>query len=113
MVMISKQDRLLSRLASCLRLDKNDYTHLHVEVDAIIAYLMEFGIQVPPAQYEKLVGEMMNKHVLNLELGQPNMMKIIAQTLVDLAVNLIRHAELSSVQNIITEPEDVSKILKG
>jgi hypothetical protein len=85
-----------------------------VEIDAIVAYLSEFGIHVPPAQYEQLVTKMMNKHVLNMQLGQPYMMRRIAEALVELAHNLIAAVETSLVENIEdleAEPDIVKRIL--
>ena len=108
--MISSTDRLLTRIVSCLRLDKKNPEHLHVEMDAIVAHLDTYGLPVPQQQYEALVKKMLKEQVKNkVELGEPFMMKKIAAAFVELAINLITVAELSFKRNIETTPEEVKE----
>jgi hypothetical protein len=77
----------------------------------MIAYLAEFDIIVPPSQFEQLVEKMMNEEVMNAQLGQPNMMIIIAAGIIQLAGNLITAAGNSTVENYQTEPEQMKDII--
>jgi hypothetical protein len=109
MVLISDRDRLLNRLSSCLKRDKKDSTHLHVEVDSIITYLAEFGIYVPPTQYEALVSKMLTEQLVDTPLGQTDLMRNISIALVDLAATLILAAEASPIEDMPEDPDKEKK----
>jgi hypothetical protein len=110
---ITPKQRLISRISSCLRLDKKKPTELHIEVDMLISYLYEFGIPVPPGQFERLVSKMMVDQVIGkIQLGQPLVMERIATAILQLAENIIQAAESTAIINAQTEPDEVSKVLE-
>lgn len=106
--MISAQSRLLTRISSCLKLDKKNPEHLHIELDAIITYLDNYGLSVPGQQYEALVKKMLREQIKNkAQLTEPYIFKKIASALIELASNLIISAELSFQKHLETVPEEV------
>jgi len=108
MVVISQKHQLLARIASCLRLDKKDKSNLHVEIDAIMVYLADYGIPVAPRQYETLATEMLNNEVVGkVKLGEPGMLEYIANMLLTLAVNMLQAAELSAHESHNDEPPEL------
>lgn len=109
-MLISPRERLLNRVVSCLRLDRKDPTHLHIELDALIQYLHGFGFIVPPFQYEQLVKKMLSEQVLNKNTP-PGIIVRIAEALIQLAENILAQAEESARKNIYTEPESIKKVM--
>ena len=106
--MILPKDKLLTRLISCLRPDLNDSRHLHVEIDVIITYLHDFGLNVPPIQYESLVNKFMKQQVLNkIDISRPHTRAAVAEGLIELAFNLLTAAEKSMYKSVNTEPKMV------
>ena len=113
MVVISRKQQLLTRVASCLKLDKVDKSVLHVEIDGIMSYLAEYGIPVPPQQYEAVAIEMLNNEVVNkLQMGERNSIDVIAEMLIILASNILQAAEISARANVDSETDNISEQLK-
>jgi hypothetical protein len=113
MVVISQKQQLLTRVASCLRLDKDDKSNLHVEIDAILVYLSDYGIPVPPKQYEIAAIDMLKNEVVNkLKMGERNSLEYIAEMLVVLGSNILQAAEISARTNMVSETDDISKKLE-
>lgn len=113
MVVISQKQQLLTRVASCLRLDKADKSTLRVEIDSIISYLAQYGIVVPPRQYEAVAIEVLNNEVVNkLQMGERNSFGVIAEMLIILASNILQAAEISARANVASETDDISEQLK-
>ena len=113
--MITQKDRLLKRLATCLRLDRTEPTHLHVEIDKFIAFLGEFRVPVPPRAFEDVIERWLKEHVLEkVELGQPNIMIKLAGVMLEIANDVILQAEGGARKNIQVEERDtvISKILE-
>ena len=103
---ISPKERLLNRLISCIRLDKADPTQLHIEIDSISKYLHEFGIPVPPLQFEEVVQAIMDKHVKGqVQLGQPHVMAVLAEAILQLALDFILYAEETTRKNHNSQPD--------
>jgi hypothetical protein len=104
--MITKTDQILSRIESCLNLDKNNPTELRVQVDKIIHFLHEFQIQVPPKQYEMLVKKFLSEKVLNkAALGDKRTFPAISKALLLLASELVEKAASQEVIDIMTDKE--------
>lgn len=112
MSVISQRQQLTTRVASCLKLDKRDQGNLHVEIDAIIQYLADYDIVVPPAQYEKYVVEMLNNEVVNkLKFGQGDVLRYVANMLIELAENVLKAATISG-QEAMVDPVEVREVFK-
>jgi len=109
---IRAEQILLKRVISCLRLDRRNPEHLHVEFDALVVYLDTYGLPVPPMQYEALVKKMLREQVKGLPLGEPYMIRNIAKAFIELAMNLIAEAERSATKSVFAEPEEVKKVLE-
>lgn len=62
--MITQDDRLLSRLELCVVPDKSNPSEYHIQLDKAIKLLSDFDYVVPPARFEKEVGEVMQKAVV-------------------------------------------------
>ena len=113
MVVISQKQQLLTRVASCLRLDKDDKSNLHVEIDAILVYLSDYGIPVPPKQYGIAAIDVLKNEVVNkLKMGERNSLEYIAEMLVVLGSNILQAAEISARTNMVSETDDISEKLE-
>jgi len=108
MVVIPQNQQLLTRVASCLRLDKKDKTVLHVEIDAVMAYLSDYDIPVAPRQYEEIAIEMLNSEVVGkVKLGNKGALEQVATLLIVLAVNMLEAAEFSAQESYEIDPPDI------
>jgi len=94
-------------------LDKDDKSNLHVEIDAILVYLSDYGIPVPPKQYEIAAIDMLKNEVENkLKMGERNSLEYIAEMLVVLGSNILQAAEISARTNMVSETDDISEKLE-
>ena len=108
--MISQNTKLVNRIASCLRLDRQDPTHLRIDIQAILHYLNEFGLPVPPGEYEHQIKKLMLEHVKNKALlGSGGLIFMLSTALVALAEEILVAAEESFQENL----ESVTPELKG
>lgn len=77
--MISQQDRLTTRIETCLSLDKADPTVLRVEMDRVVHYLHEYGYPVAPTGFEAYITKFLDKNVVGkVPLGDKSSFTVIA-----------------------------------
>jgi|TARA_R110002110_G_scaffold12647_15_gene59838 hypothetical protein len=94
-------------------LDKDDKSNLHVEMDTILTHLVDYGIPVPPKQYEIAAIDMLKNEVVNkLKMGERNSIEYIAEMLIVLGSNILQAAEISARTNMVSETDDISKKLE-
>lgn len=116
--MITEKSRLMTRLETCLSLDKDEPTSLRVQVDKIVMYLHEFKIFVPPRQFEEAVKIFLKEKVMNkVPLGNPGTFPAIANAIYTLAETIVDKAASEQIIDSLEAKdklidEEVAKYLK-
>ncbi len=114
--MITEKARLLTRIQTCLNLDKKDPQSLRVQIDKIIHYLHEFKIAVPPRQFEDAVKLFLSKNVIGkAQLGHPGTFPAIANAIVTMASNVMERAIPDEIFNSTEDPlnKEVERYLEN
>lgn len=75
--MINTQRRLLNRLETYVYVDKSDETIIHIDFDNVLHCLLDFGVMVPPRQFEDTVEKILNEKIVGKIDANPTAIKII------------------------------------
>ena len=94
---ISDEDRLLTRIETCISLDRKKPTELHIAIEQVIDYLQQFNVAVPPYSFEQKLEQALNQEIVGkIQLGHPDAFPSIARFILMLAMRSVENAEFSA-----------------
>jgi len=87
--MIQKRRQLLNRLEGAVYLDKKDPTIVRIDFESVLMHLYEFGLAVPPKQYEAAVVKFLDAELVNKAPAEVGPMRIlVGKLLYDISAQL-------------------------